>query len=425
LKQVTLAAWLLAGCLVPGGEPARAQTGSPPGVVHHPSLTLETALRLTREHNPHVQAARLQADAAGALRDDAGRRPNPVLSVGVENIGGGVLGDARESQLVLSQPIELGGDRAARTGLAAARLDAARAGVASAAIDQEALTTELFLDAWVSQESLRRLAEAVTLAREAVASATERLNAGAAPAYERTRATSFMALREVEHARAATALEAALDRLLQQWSGAATFDSLALGEPPLEEPAALEILRMRGARHPDRLKAEAARREGEWRVRHARALRTPDLSVDAGVRRLEGPDATGFVVGIAVPLPLWNSARGMITAAAAEREAAGLEAGALERDLDRRLRVTRARLLTALQQLDRLQAGAAPAAEEAMEQIRSAYRVGRLGYLDIQEGQRSLLEIELMRIEAHAEVWRASTELGRLTAAAGDTGETR
>jgi cobalt-zinc-cadmium efflux system outer membrane protein len=142
------------------------------------------------------------------------------------------------------------------------------------------------------------------------------------------------------------------------------------------------------------------------------------------VRRLEGPDATGFVVGIAVPLPLWNSARGTIMAAAAEREAADLEAGALERDLDRRLRVTRARLVSALQQLDRLQSGAAPAAEEAMEQIRSAYRVGRLGYLDIQEGQRSLLEIELLRIEAYAEVWRASTALGRLTAASGDTGET-
>lgn len=420
-----MTAWLLAGCLVPAGEPARAQAGIPAATAPPPALTLETALRLTREHSPHVQAARRRADAAGALRGDAGRMPNPTLSASVENIGGRVLADARESQLVLSQPIELGGDRAARAGVAAARLEAARAEAAGAAINQEALTTELFLDAWVLQESLRRLTEAVALAREAVASATERLNAGAAPPYERTRARSFLALREIDQARATTEHEAALDRLLSQWSGAVTFDSLALGEPPMEEPAALEVLLERAARHPDRLRAEAARREGEWRLRHARALRTPDLSVDAGVRRLEGPDATGFVVSIALPLPLWSSARGAVAAAEAERETAGLEAGALERDLDRRLRATRARLAAALERLDRLQTGAAPAAEEAMEQIRSAYRLGRLGYLDIQEGQRSLLEIELMRIEARAEVWRASTALGRLTAASGDPGETR
>jgi outer membrane protein TolC len=60
-----------------------------------------------------------------------------------------------------------------------------------------------------------------------------------------------------------------------------------------------------------------------------------------------------------------------------------------------------------------------------MVQITNAYRAGRLGYLDIQEGQRALLEIELMRIETLAEVWRARAELDRLTGGAGDTKGTR
>jgi cobalt-zinc-cadmium efflux system outer membrane protein len=416
-----MALWLLAGCVALGGTPARAQTGAPTGTTHRQALTLDEAIRLTRAHHPDARAARSTRDAAVALQGDAGRRPNPVLSAGVENVGGGVLADARESQIVLSQPFELGGDRGARVGLAEARFDAASAEVDLAELEQEALTTELYLDAWTLQESLRQRVAAVALAREAVASAIERLREGAAPAYERTRAETFLTLREIESARGIMMHAAVMDRLVQQWSGAVTFDSLALSDPPLDPPPALDVLEQRTSRHPGRRKAEAVRREGEWRVTYARALRTPDLSVEAGVRRLEGPGATGFVLGLSLPLPLWNTSSGSVTVAESERETAQIGALTTERDLARRLRAARARLMTALQHLDRLRNRAAPAAEEAMVQITNAYRAGRLGYLDIQEGQRALLEIELMRIETLAEVWRARAELDRLTGGAGDT----
>jgi outer membrane protein TolC len=76
------------------------------------------------------------------------------------------------------------------------------------------------------------------------------------------------------------------------------------------------------------------------------------------------------------------------------------------------------RLLAALSAWEGIRDHVRPAADEAMRQIGAGYRAGRLGYLEIQEGQRSLLEADLLLIEAAADVWRARSALERL---AGDT----
>jgi outer membrane protein TolC len=80
-------------------------------------LSLQQALSRVFESNPELVASELEIEAAAARVLQAGRRPNPEISVGGENLaamGGTGLFNYTESTVQLSQRIELGGKRAAR-----------------------------------------------------------------------------------------------------------------------------------------------------------------------------------------------------------------------------------------------------------------------------------------------------------------------
>jgi cobalt-zinc-cadmium efflux system outer membrane protein len=220
-------------------------------------------------------------------------------------------------------------------------------------------------------------------------------------------------MREIDRERTESEFATARTRLALQWGGAATFDSLALPEPPLVAAAAGAATEV-PPEHPDLARVEAEHRQSEWRVRHARAARMPDVEVAAGIRHFTGPGETGFLAGVSVPLPVWNARGGEIAAAEAEREAAETIVTATRRTLEADAIAARHALDSAVSRWVRVRDDVRPVAAQAMEGVAEAYRAGRIGYLDLQEGQRGLVEAELLTIETQAEVWRAHYRLEAL-----------
>lgn len=394
-------ALLLGLCLA--GVPAPAASAT---------LTLDDALRLTREHHPRIAAARLGAEAARHARRDAGRLTNPALEASAENFGGGLDPDGRELTVTIAQPLEIGGDRAARAGLAGARAGAADAATLQTALDQRLVTVERFLDAWVLQERLRQVERSTSIARDAVATARERHRSGAAPAYEARRAERFLAIQDIAYGRAAADLAAARQRLALQWNGVVAVDSLAL--PPPDEATRAAHTAVTVPEHPDLVAAAAAVTESEWRLRHARAARVPDIEVAAGLRHFAGTADVGFLAGLSIGLPIWNARRGEIAAAEAERDAAATLTRSLRQELETEAAVAARLLDAALERWRRLRDDVLPAATEAMEGVTAAYRAGRAASIEVQEGQRDLIETELLAIESRADVWRAHHRLESL-----------
>src|SRR5688572_1014287 len=75
--------------------PARAQENIPP-------LTLSVALARADERNPTLAALNYRERAAGALIEQAGFRPNPTLTVAIENVHGtGRVQGVRSSETTL------------------------------------------------------------------------------------------------------------------------------------------------------------------------------------------------------------------------------------------------------------------------------------------------------------------------------------
>ena len=378
-------------------------------------MGLDEAIRRTREGSLALRAADLDASAAKARARDAGRVPVPALSLTLENVGGSLGADRAETSMMLEQVVELGGDRATRTGLANAATTLAQARRERLLSALEVETIERFCDAWVLQERRARLGEAERVAARAVEAAEERLKAGAGPPSERSRALGFRALRRIERVRVEAEWEAARRGLARLWGeDVADFDSLALPAPRFAAAPPLERLRAGLATHPVRRAAAAEAAAESWRVRAARAARTPDLQLGAGVRHLAEEDGTGLLFGLSLPVPLWSAPRGPLAAAEAELAAAETRERLAALEVGDDLTRAHGRFVAALSAWQGVRDEVLPAAEEALRLILGAYRSGRSSYLEVQDGQRGLLEAQVVWIETSAEVWRTHEALSRL-----------
>src|SRR5262245_30851040 len=378
------------------------------------ALRLGEALALARSHHPSLRDLAWRVRAAQAQRRDSGKWPNPTLSAEVEDFGQRRGQDRRETTVRAEQLIELGGKRGAR-----AHSADARTGLAFAELSEEerrvmASTAERFLEAWTHQERWERLVRAEQLAEQAIRVAEERHRAGASPAVERVRAEALHAMRRAERVRAGSERSAAMERLVSQWGWTPVgLDSLIL-EPysSWALPDTATWAAQLGS-HPERARATAEVAVEEARVREARAARVPDLTLQGGAKHLAELDATGLVVAVAVPLPLWNRGGDAVASREAGRSAARAHEQIVSLRLREALRTAQQRYRAARESEEVLRTQVRPKHEEALRQIAEGYRSGRFGSLELLDAQRGLLESELALIDATADAWRARLARGQ------------
>lgn len=108
------------GVLLPLATPLAPPVA--PASALGPPLTLAGAIRTALDNNPEIQVARREIEAAQGARIQAGVFPNPTLTAQIED----PRRDSRTNTVLLSQPFELGGQRAARIEAAERALDVAR-----------------------------------------------------------------------------------------------------------------------------------------------------------------------------------------------------------------------------------------------------------------------------------------------------------
>jgi cobalt-zinc-cadmium efflux system outer membrane protein len=394
--------------------PVHAQGPDPSSYSQDSVLTLDEARGRTLKSHPALASARALVEAAQRRRSDAGRRPNPTLSGEVENFGNSGDANRLETTVQLGQTFELGGDRKARSLVAEATVQLVEAELSAEQRTVLATTADRFLDAWGLQERLTALRAAELLAAEAIQAAQERHRAGAAPVTERVRAEAQHALRTVERERAESELELARRLLAAQWGESElTFTTLSPGDP-LSDPAARPEWLAAVEAHPQRLRAAAEVGLQEARLREARAARVPDLDLQFGLRHLAETGSSGFVAGVAMPLPLWSLQRGGVGAAEAEVSAARSREQAMLLALRNEVESAAGRVALALSTEEAFRTRIQPAAVEALRQVRAGYRAGRLTYSDLIEAQRAVREADLALTDTTIDLWRARVALDRL-----------
>jgi outer membrane protein, heavy metal efflux system len=409
--QRVMAAIMVAGVYT---SPVLAQTSEVP--QPHSVLTLGEALRAAGLSSPTLAVAAAGLRAAEVQGQIARLRPNPSLIAETENVAGTGIYEglqSAETTLGVSLPLELGGKRRARIAVARAQHGRAEIEAAIAGADLRLRVTEAYTQAVAWQRRLMVTREQVAVATEGVRVARLRVRAGRASPLEESRAGVTLANATAASERAERSAEVAAANLTR-----------LIGQPVAKlDLVWFERIDGIGPTAPvdtvGTLAAAAARADvgtATAQVALARSQRIPDLTVSASARRLEQTNDTAAVLGISVPLPLFNDGLASVRLAFAQRAQADARQRLALLDAEQAIASAQAEVANAAATSRTAGGPALAAAQEATRIARIGYREGKFGQLDLIEAERTLLEIRTAAIDALAAYHEAKARLERLTA---------
>jgi outer membrane protein, heavy metal efflux system len=161
-------------------------------------------------------------------------------------------------------------------------------------------------------------------------------------------------------------------------------------------------------------------RTTEARRKVAEASRKPDLNVNVGVRRLEGPNDQGLVMSVAVPLG--SRTRAGYSISEADAQLAAIEARRKAEQFERHqvLFEKYQELAHARTEVESLRGRVIPKAEQALAFTRRGFEAGRFSFLSLSQAQTTLFDMRERLVEAYARYHTLAVEVDRLTATAQD-----
>lgn len=373
-------------------------------------LTLAAAVQLALENHPELSAARREIEATEGARIQAGTYQNPSLSVEVEDL----RRRTSTTTVMLSQPFELGGKRAARIAAAERATELARAQLDGRQAELRASVTAAFFSSLIAQDRVRLAQASLDLARVGSQAAGKRVISGKVSPVEETRAKVAEANVRLELIQAQGELQTSLQELRSLTAGTATIQYVDGNALMLPVVPMLEALELRIADAP-------ALRQARLEVRRLGALadletakRVPDITVSAGVMRAQEQRSNQAVIGISVPLPIFDRNRGNIVEALRRQDKAENEAQATELRLRAEVSMARQRQATASAEVAAVQTEILPGAQSAFDAASKGFELGKFDYLGALDAQRSLLQARAQYLRSLAEVHRAATDIDRL-----------
>jgi cobalt-zinc-cadmium efflux system outer membrane protein len=384
-------------------------------------ISLRDALSLALMQSPELATFAWELRAREARILQAGRPPNPVVTTVVQDLGGstGFTGAAdpiqSQTTIELSQLIELGGKRAARQRLAAFSRDLAAWDYETARIDVLTRVTRAYLDVLASQQAVALTEEITSVVERVQQTVGLRVTAGVVSPIEQTKADVAVAAVRIESDRARRTLDADRRRLAALWgSSSARFQSAAGDLTNLPPVPAFAELQERLSQNPDlaRWAAEIAQREAALALE--RSKRVPDVSVSGGYRRYPEIDSNAFVIGASVQLPLFDRNRGGIQEARDRVSKAYEEQRAAQARVTAMLAEAYRALSSANDEVSALASNVLPGARSAFEAVGEGYRLGKFGYLEVLDAQRTLVSAGGQYLRALSDYHKAAADVERL-----------
>lgn len=415
---------------IPVYRPTASDAGRPNALaVETPtdSISLGDAIRLALLNSPELATFAWEIRAREARVLQAGRAPNPVLGVVAEDFNATGLGnDVPDDQqpvqpqttVQLSQLIELGGKRTAHRNLASRDRDLAAWDYETARIDVLTRVTHAFIDVVAAQEMVTLSAQTAETVKQVQQSVRARVTAGVVSPIEETRADVALASASVEANRATRSLEAAHRRLASLWGAQEATFSAAAGRLDIG-PAlpSLSELTTRLADNPDLARWATEILQREAAVAAESSKRIPDVTVAGGYRRFTDLGSNAAVIGLSIPLPVFDRNSDGV------REAESRLAQAHEARRAVRARVSAAlaeaygRLASAHAEVTVLRATVLPGTRETFEAVSEGYRLGKFSYLDVLDAQRTLIAANGQYLHALSEYHKAVADVERLIGA--------
>jgi outer membrane protein, heavy metal efflux system len=385
------------------------------------ALTLEgavqSAVQTALQHSPALQAAKQDLLASEGAVLQAGARPNPELQALQED----ARGETRATTWQLSQPFELGGQRAAR--VSAARLAQAQTAVALQArrAQVRADATEAFFDLALAQERVHLAQASSQLGAQALQAASRRVLAGKVSPVEETRARLEQALVAMALVQAQSEQRVAQQRLgsllgvpasqvpVLNWQGAASAAAVAArsaawirqAESRLAEAPALRLQQL-----------EVERRQALSELESAR--RIPDVTVTLGAKRAQEMRRQQALLGVSLALPLWDRNEGQVLQALRLQDKAAADLAETQRAVSLQWLELKEQLLSAQAETQALERDILPGAQQAWQAAVTGFEAGKFSFLETLDAQRTWFQARAQHLRALGAMHRTAADIDRL-----------
>jgi len=388
---------------------ALAQTATANSLTE--SRTLESAIGLAIDRNKELSAARLEIEAVEATIIQAGARPNPEISALMED----TRKSTRTTTYQINQPIELGGKRSARIEAAQRAHDIAVLEFSAKRAEIKAGVTAAYFDTLIAQEKLRLSEDLLKLTERSTSITSRRVSAGKISPVEESKARVADASARLALSQAASDLTLARKRLVAYWGDFESTFSLSTGN--VEMPPPLPAIAQLTERVNDGPAIKLARLEVERRRALAKiesSKRIPDLTVSLGNKRDEEARRSMWVIGVSVPIPVFDNNRGNELEALKRADKARDEQAATEIRIQGEAAQGYERMRNATQEVDALRREIIPGAESAYNAATKGFELGKFSFLEVLDAQRTYFQAKSQYWQALSNVHQASAELDRL-----------
>jgi cobalt-zinc-cadmium efflux system outer membrane protein len=404
------------------GGPVSPDVAEPSGAI-----SLKDAIAHALMKSPALRVFSLQTRIADARKLQASLRPNPEVAVELEDFAGsGALKsfDASQTTIQIGQVLELAGKREKRVAAAAAEKKLAQLDYEAKRLEVMNQVTRAFIDVLAAQEQ-RDLADGlVQLAQKVQEAVRQRVDAGKDSPVEQAKAEVALSSARIKLRAAQERLASARRILVASWGGEVPRFENAAGD--LYEAQAVPGFEQLARRIPEspaieRWVANEQARKADLSLQKAKTV--PDLGVGGGLRYFSEGDDTAFVLGLAIPLPVFDRNQAGVQEASLQLAQARESTRAAE--LDARTNLSRAteRATSALAEVTALREEILPSAQNTLAATEEGYRQGKFDYLSLLDAQRTYFNAKEQYLNALTAYHNARTDIELLLGRSIDTAE--
>lgn len=156
---------------------------------------------------------------------------------------------------------------------------------------------------------------------------------------------------------------------------------------------------------------EVQRAEAAFNLERARGV--PDVTVGLGAQRAPDIGRTQPLISVSIPIPLFDRNQGAQFQALRKRDAAQAMAQAEEQRLRSEVLQAVDQLNARTDEIEALRRDVLPGAQTSYEAARRGFELGKFGFLDVLDAQRTFLQARGQYFTALSQAHRLSAEIDR------------
>ncbi|BBB31739.1 cobalt-zinc-cadmium resistance protein CzcC [Thermotomaculum hydrothermale] len=391
-----------------------------PALASDNSEGFERVVEIAFKSNPDIKKAYLNLKRIEGEKIQAGYLPNPEVEFEVENFGRGYgehTFSNSELTFYLSQKIELGGKRKFRKKASFEKLLASRENYKSIINEKLATLFIVYNKTAVAKKRLDIAEKLFNISKENLKVVSEKVKYGKTSPIQKIKAN-------LEFEKAKLQLKEAKINFKNMKNTLANL----LGVEKLPEDLLFKDFIPQG------LKAEKIAKESkilstpaikekeflqkskETELKLTKSLNIPDLKVSVGLRKFRDTDQTAYGMSLGINLPVFNRNKGLIMKKSAERDMAYLSLKQTQIELINYRKNILNSFYTVKEQNKVYKETMLPDAEKAYKAVLTAYKEGKLSYLDLLDTQRTLIFIENEYLSVKEKYIESLGELMQLSA---------